>query len=150
MTSFPLPKMSDVIGPIYSGYVPFRTVKTWRPLFSWADGADSFFFSRLRDCLTCPYVGSFRQTYLRAVLASEKINPRRVSNHVPSGSGNRTRIAELVGRRSPSVLAGPGKTEDYNYLNFVRGCHNASNHLGTIHMCGFFRNTENYFRFLVF
>ena len=27
---------------------------------------------------------------------------------VPVGSGNRTRIAELVGGRSPSVLAGPG------------------------------------------
>ena len=32
---------------------------------------------------------------------------------VPVGSGNQTRIAKLVGGRSPSVLAGPGHI--YNY-----------------------------------
>ena len=38
---------------------------------------------------------------------------------VPVGSGNRTWIAELVGGRSPSVLAGPGQIAHYELKIFL-------------------------------
>ena len=108
MTSFPLPKMSDVIGPICSGYVPFRTVELIATAFSEIEVAWMIDMS---------VFGSFRQTFVRdnlKFLASEKINPRRVSNHGPLGR----RI--LRSERSSTVLAGPGRVVEYMTVTSVR------------------------------
>ena len=69
----------DVIGSICSGYVPFHTVELIATAFSEMEVAWMIDMS---------VVGSFRQTLCETIakfLASEKTNPRRVSNHGPLG-----------------------------------------------------------------
>ena len=112
MTSFPLPKMSDVIGPICSGYVPFRTVKTWRPLFLFS-GRWLFFFL-YRGCVIDWHVRMSENSVNPAYEINSRLK-RKIHGvfWTTVWGGNRTRIAELVGGRSPSVLAGPGPFDSY-------------------------------------
>ena len=80
-------------GPIYSGNsTPFIQRETWRPLFS----------SRWR-CSICLLKRNSENRGLALIL------PRREKLSICFGEGgNRTRISGFVGRRSPTVLAGPG------------------------------------------
>ena len=103
MTSFPLPKMSDVIGPICSGYVPFRN----------SSRVVAYSFSR-RGC----EIGRTRPMSGISVNPSYEINSRLKRKVL---GGDRTAVSSwqnLRSERSSTVLAGPGKIFIYDYLLF--------------------------------